>query len=108
MYFFNRRPRGFHYTMRFSNERRDLLDDLRRGVSPEVLAQRSLQNDDSHNGTARRRRSTRGLFLAAGVMIVVVLLLLLAAILLLMYQAAKLNKVLPTVCFYDKNAYICN
>ena len=38
MYFFNRRPRGFHYTMRFSNERRDLIDDLRRGVSPEVLA----------------------------------------------------------------------
>ena len=83
MYFFNRRPRGFHYTMRFSNERRDLLDDLRRGVSPEVLAQRSLQNDDSQNATARRRRSTRGLFLAARVMIVVVLLLLLAAILLL-------------------------
>lgn len=84
MYFFNRRPRGFHYTMRFSNERRDLLDDLRRGVSPEVLAQRSLQEEAGQTGCTRRRRTTRGLFLAAGVMIVVVLLLLLAAILLLM------------------------
>ena len=27
-YFFNRRPRGFHYTPRFSNERRDILDSL--------------------------------------------------------------------------------
>ena len=84
MYFFNRRPRGFHYTMRFCNERRDLLDELRRGVSPEVLAQRSLQEEAGQTGCTRRRRSTRGLFLAAGVMIVVVLLLLLAAILLLM------------------------
>lgn len=84
MYFFNRRPRGFHYTMRFSNERRDLIDELRRGVSPEVLAQRSLQEEAGQTGCTRRRRSTRGLFLAAGVMIVVVLLLLLAAILLLM------------------------
>ena len=50
MYFFNRRPRGFHYTMRFSNERRDLVDDLRRGVSPEVLAQRSLQEEAGQTG----------------------------------------------------------
>lgn len=83
MYFFNRRPRGFHYTMRFSNERRDLIDDLRRGVSPEVLAQRSLQEEAGQTGCTRRRRSTRGMYLAAGVMVVVVLIILLAAILLL-------------------------
>ena len=42
-YFFNRRPRGFHYTPRFSNERRDILDSLRRGVSPEQLAHQSAE-----------------------------------------------------------------
>lgn len=83
MYFFNHRPRGFHYTMRFSNERRDLIDDLRRGVSPEVLAQRSLQEEAGQTGCTRRRRNTRGMYLAAGVMVVVVLIILLAAILLL-------------------------
>ena len=83
MYFFNRRPRGFHYTMRFSNERRDLVDDLRRGVPPEVLAQRSLQEEAGQTGCTRRRRSTRGMYFATGVMVVVVLIILLAAILLL-------------------------
>lgn len=38
MYFGNRRPRGFHHTFRFSNERRDILDALKRGVAPEDVA----------------------------------------------------------------------
>lgn len=56
-YFGNRRPRGFHYTYRFSNEHRDLLDSLRRGVAPEELAERSLNSDAAENGCSRRRSS---------------------------------------------------
>lgn len=56
-YFGNRRPRGFHYTYRFSNERRDLLDSLRRGIAPEELAERSLNSDAAENGCSRRRSS---------------------------------------------------
>ena len=81
MYFFNRRPRGFHYTMRFSNERRDLIDSLRRGVPPDVLAQRSLEEEAQHAGRGRNRRHGRGLHLMMGVMIVVILAFLLAVIL---------------------------
>lgn len=81
MYFFNRRPRGFHYTMRFSNERRDLIDSLRRGVPPDVLAQRSLEEEALHAGRGRNRRHGRGLLLMIGVMIVVILAFLLAVIL---------------------------
>lgn len=77
MYFFNRRPRGFHYTMRFSNERRDLIDSLRRGVPPDVLAQRSLEEEAQHASRGRSRRHGRGLLL----MIVVILAFLLAVIL---------------------------
>lgn len=83
MYFFNRRPRGFRYTMRFSNERRDLLDDLRRGVPPEVLVERSLSESSPTDGSAYSRRRgafvvSRWLFLAA----VMLLLAFLVAILL--------------------------
>lgn len=81
MYFFNRRPRGFHYTMRFSNERRDLIDNLRRGVPPDVLAQHSLEEEAQHASRGRSRRHGRGLFLMIGVMIVVILAFLLAVIL---------------------------
>lgn len=81
MYFFNRRPRGFHYTMRFSNERRDLIDSLRRGVPPDVLAQRSLEEEAQHAGRGRNQRHGRGLLLMMGVMIVVILAFLLAVIL---------------------------
>ena len=81
MYFFNRRPRGFHYTMRFSNERRDLIDNLRRGVPPDVLAQRSLEEEAQHAGRGRNLQHGRGLLLMMGVMIVVILAFLLAVIL---------------------------
>lgn len=81
MYFFNRRPRGFHYTMRFSNERRDLIDNLRRGVPPDVLAQRSLEEEAQYASRGRNRRHGRGLLLMMGVMIVVILAFLLAVIL---------------------------
>lgn len=47
MYFGNRRPRGFRYVPRFSDERRDILESLRRGVSPDVLAEKSLSEDKS-------------------------------------------------------------
>ena len=55
MYFGNRRPRGFHYTFRFSNERRDIISDLRRGVSPDVLARRSLSAGEPSPRHASRR-----------------------------------------------------
>ena len=42
-YFGNRRPRGFHYTRRFGNEQRDILESLRRGVSPEEIAEQSYR-----------------------------------------------------------------
>ena len=47
MYFGNRRPRGFHHTFRFSNERRDILDALKRGVVPEDVARQSLEGSSS-------------------------------------------------------------
>lgn len=79
-YFGNRRPRGFHYTYRFSDERRDLLDGLRRGVSPEDLAAQSL-GEESADRRSRRRMDVSALapWLAAG------LLLLLAAALLALF-----------------------
>ncbi|WP_440332239.1 hypothetical protein [Leyella stercorea] len=54
MYFLNRRPRGFHHTFRFSSEQRDLLDNLRRGVPPEELAERSIREAEPPS----RRRSS--------------------------------------------------
>ena len=56
MYFLNRRPRGFHHTFRFSSEQRDLLDNLRRGVSPEELAKHSLAEAEP---PTRRRSSSQ-------------------------------------------------
>lgn len=52
MYFGNRRPRGFHYVPRFSDERRDILESLRRGVPPDVLAEKSLSEDNSRKRPA--------------------------------------------------------
>lgn len=56
MYFLNRRPRGFHHTFRFSSEQRDLLDNLRRGISPEELAERSIREAEP---PSRRRSSSQ-------------------------------------------------
>lgn len=71
MYFGNRRPRGFHYTRRFGNERRDVLDSLRRGTPPEEVAARSL--GDGADGCARRRGSRRGMPLAWALMLLAAL-----------------------------------
>ena len=64
MYFFNRRPRGFHHTFRFSNEQRDLLNNLRRGVPPEELAERQ-------NGQVR----LLGLLVMIGFLLIAIILL---------------------------------
>ena len=58
MYFFNRRPRGFRHTFRFSSERSDLIEALRRGVPPEELARRSLDTEKAYGGIAAGRRRT--------------------------------------------------
>ncbi|WP_278888290.1 hypothetical protein [Leyella stercorea] len=76
MYFFNRRPRGFHHTFRFSSEQRDLLDNLRRGVSPEELAERSIREAEP---SSRRRHSGQvrllGLLVMIGFMLLAIILL---------------------------------
>lgn len=77
MYFLNRRPRGFHHTFRFSSEQRDLLDNLRRGVPPEELAERSIREAEP---PSRRRHNGQVLLLGLLVMIGFILL----AIILLM------------------------
>lgn len=77
-YFGNRRPRGFHYTYRFSNERRDLLDNLRHGVPPEELAAQSL-GEESAVRRPRRRMAVPPL--AQWVAVAGLLLLLAAALL---------------------------
>lgn len=77
MYFLNRRPRGFHYTYRFSSEQRDILDDLRRGVPPSEVARKSL------NGAADARRESASRRLKASPLlcwIIVIAVLLLVAI----------------------------
>ena len=56
MYILNRRPRGFHHTFRFSNEQRDLLNELRRGATPEELANRSLSEAEP---TSRRQSNAQ-------------------------------------------------
>ncbi|WP_302396413.1 hypothetical protein [Leyella stercorea] len=76
MYFFNRRPRGFHHTFRFSSEQRDLLNNLRRGVSPEELAERSIREAEPpsrrrHNGQVR----LLGLLVMIGFMLLAIILL---------------------------------
>lgn len=76
MYFLNRRPRGFHHTFRFSSEQRDLLDNLRRGVSPEELAERSIREAEPpsrrrHNGQVR----LLGLLVMIGFILLAIILL---------------------------------
>ena len=76
MYFLNRRPRGFHHTFRFSSEQRDLLDNLRRGVPPEELAERSIREAEP---PSRRRSSGQvrllGLLVMIGFMLLAIILL---------------------------------
>ena len=76
MYFLNRRPRGFHHTFRFSSEQRDLLDNLRRGVPPEELAERSIREAEP---PSRRRHSGQvrllGLLVMIGFILLAIILL---------------------------------
>ncbi|WP_440313782.1 hypothetical protein [Leyella stercorea] len=76
MYFLNRRPRGFHHTFRFSSEQRDLLDNLRRGVPPEELTERSIREAEP---PSRRRHSGQvrllGLLVMIGFMLLAIILL---------------------------------
>ena len=58
MYFGNRRPRGFHHTFRFSNERRDILDALKRGVAPEDVARQSLEGSSDGDRKSARTAGT--------------------------------------------------
>ena len=57
-YFGNRRPRGFHYTRRFGNEQRDILESLRRGVSPEEIAEQSYREamEEANSDGSKRNR----------------------------------------------------
>ena len=82
-HFGNRNPRGFHHTFRFTDERRDVLDKLQKGVPPEEVARQSLVGEEAKNG--RRQRSGYGLSLAqSGCLATVVLVLLLVFLLALM------------------------
>ena len=71
MYILNRRPRGFHHTFRFVNEQRDLLNELRRGATPEELAHRSLSETES----ASHRRKTSQVHLLGVLMTITFLLI---------------------------------
>lgn len=76
MYILNRRPRGFHHTFRFSNEQRDLLNELRRGVAPEELADRSLSATEP---TLRRQKNSQvhllGILLTITILLIAIILL---------------------------------
>ena len=76
-YFFNRRPCGFHYTPRFSNERRDILDSLRRGVSPEQLARQSAEEAAGCQRGGRRASALPGCIVALAVVLLGVLFMML-------------------------------
>ena len=76
-YFFNRRPRGFHYTPRFSNERRDILDSLRRGVSPEQLARQSAEESPGYQRGRRLASALPGCIVALAVVLLGVLFMML-------------------------------
>ncbi len=79
MYFGNRRPRGFHHTFRFSNERRDIIDALKRGVAPEDVARQSLEgSSDGDRKSARQPRITGWLFIVALLLLLAALMALLA------------------------------
>ena len=76
MYFLNPRPRGFHHTFRFSSEQRNLLNNLRRGVPPEELAERSIREAEPpsrrrHNGQVR----LLGLLVMIGFILLAIILL---------------------------------
>lgn len=82
-HFGNRRPRGFHHTFRFTDERREVLDKLRQGVPPEVIARQTLGGDDGRN--TRRRTASFGASPAqSGCLVAVVLVIMLAFLLSLM------------------------
>ena len=85
MYFGNRRPRGFHYTYRFSDEQRDLIDNLRRGVPPDELARQSLASDDARPTDSRRRPFGSGMLLSGVIVVISMLLLLVFALLLVLW-----------------------
>ena len=57
MYFLNRRPRGFHYTYRFTSERRDIIARLKRGDAPSDIAADTLRSDMAA-GVGRSRRTS--------------------------------------------------
>lgn len=76
-YFFNRRPRGFHYTPRFCNERRDILDSLRRGVSPEQLAHQSAEEAAAYQRHRCRASALPGCIIALAVVLLGVLFMML-------------------------------
>ena len=76
-YFFNRRPRGFHYAPRFSNERSDILDSLRRGVSPEQLARQSAEEAAGCQRGRRRASALPGCIVALAVVLLGVLFMML-------------------------------
>jgi len=76
-YFGNRQPRGFHYTYRFHNERRDILDQLRNGVSPEELARQSLNEASNPHPTEGLRRQRQSAGCLPGVILIIIGILLL-------------------------------
>lgn len=76
-YFFNRRPRGFHYTPRFSNDRRDILDSLRRRVSLEQLARQSAEEAAGYQRGRRRASALPGCIVALAVVLLGVLFMML-------------------------------
>lgn len=85
IYFGNRRPRGFHYTYRFHNEQRELLDNLRRGIAPDILAERSLNGDapDCDAATSRRSHRHNASTLSIRLSVMVILLLLVLCLMLI-------------------------
>lgn len=68
-YFGNRRPRGFRHTYRFVNERRDILNNLKKGVPPDTG--QLPGTEDGHDDRSGR--------LGAGLLTLAVMLLLLLA-----------------------------
>lgn len=78
MFFGNRRPRGFHYTYRFSSGRGDVIRRLQRGELPSDIAADSERE--------YRRQTTEGLhsaaFLPTGCLPCLLLALLLVAVIL--------------------------
>lgn len=61
MYFGNRRPRGFHHTFRFTDEQREVLDRLRQGISPQLIAHKNFCDDN----TTSKHRHANGIGIVA-------------------------------------------